>query len=53
MRSRDIDYYTHREEQERARAERSDDSAARRIHLEMAQRYALLLRETAPPQART
>ncbi len=34
------DYYTRRESQERAAAERTDDPIARRVHLELAQGYA-------------
>jgi hypothetical protein len=36
------DYYTRRVEQERAAAERSREPVARRVHLELAERYALL-----------
>lgn len=38
----DVAYYTKREQQERNSAERSGDQGARRIHLEMAKRYATL-----------
>lgn len=48
MRSRDIEYYLRRERQERDNAERSYDTSARRVHLEMAHRYAALVREIAP-----
>jgi hypothetical protein len=41
----DQDYYRRRELQERASAERCDEPGARRIHLELAERYAALLRE--------
>lgn len=39
----DFDYFTRRERQERLRAERSKSMIARRIHLEMAERYAAML----------
>jgi hypothetical protein len=41
----DLEYYRRRERQERENAERSDDSTARRIHLEMANRYSAKLRD--------
>ncbi len=41
----DLEYYRRRERQERENAERSDDSTARRIHLEMANRYSAMLRD--------
>lgn len=44
MNSRDFDYYMHRERQERLRAERAQGMIARRVHLEMAERYAAMLR---------
>lgn len=50
MSVRDLDYFRLREQQERERAERSDDTLARRIHQEMAERYSALLRNPAMPQ---
>ncbi|MCW3847871.1 hypothetical protein OF829_11525 [Sphingomonas sp. LB-2] len=41
----DHDYYRRREQQERETAERCDEPGARRIHLELAERYAALVRE--------
>jgi hypothetical protein len=41
----DMEYYQRRERQERESAERSDDHSARRVHLEMANRYSALLQE--------
>ncbi|MBO9714826.1 hypothetical protein [Sphingomonas sp.] len=41
----DIEYYRRREQQERDSAERTDDHGARRIHLEMAERYSRRLNE--------
>ncbi|WP_200922300.1 hypothetical protein [Sphingomonas sp. Leaf17] len=37
-------YLTRREQQERALAARSDDAMIRRIHLELADRYAAMAR---------
>jgi len=47
----DLEYYRRRERQERERAARADDTTARRVHLEMAERYSAKLREIAilPP----
>ena len=45
MTIRDLEYYRRRERQERENAERSDDCAARRVHLEMADRYSAMLRD--------
>ena len=50
MSARDIEYYMKRERQEREHAERTDDMTARRVHLEMAERYSVLLREIAVVQ---
>lgn len=50
MTSRDADYYARRAQQERESAARTDDSIARRVHQEMAERYAARLSELAPPQ---
>lgn len=47
--SRDIEYYQRRERQEREHAERTDDSIARRVHLEMAERYSSLQNPAAKP----
>lgn len=44
MTNRDYEYYTRREQQERENADRCDDRGARCIHLEMANRYAAMLR---------
>jgi hypothetical protein len=38
----DHEYYVKREREERASADRSEDATARRIHLEMADRYSAL-----------
>jgi hypothetical protein len=40
------DYYLRRERQERDSADRCEEAGARRIHLELADRYAAMLRET-------
>jgi len=45
MTSRDFEYYSLRERQERDSAARSDDMTARRVHLEMADRYSAMLQE--------
>lgn len=45
MSSRDLDYYARRAQQERESAERTNDVIARRVHLEMAERYAARLSE--------
>lgn len=45
MSNHDRDYYTRREQQEREHAERAFDTTARRVHLEMAERYSAKLRE--------
>ena len=50
MTDRDLDYYTRRAQQERDSAARTDDSIARRVHQEMAERYAARLRELVPMQ---
>ena len=47
--SRDIEYYQRRERQEREHAERTDDSIAKRVHLEMAERYSILQNSAANP----
>lgn len=50
--SRDIEYYQRRERQEREHAARTDDTIARRVHLEMAERYSTLqnVGTRLPPQ---
>jgi hypothetical protein len=45
MGNRDLEYYARRERQERENAARADDTTARRIHMEMAERYSAKLRE--------
>lgn len=47
MTSHDLEYYRRREQQERESAQRCDDQGARRIHLEMADRYSAMAREIA------
>jgi hypothetical protein len=42
------DYHMRREAQERAAAQKTGDSAARKLHLELAERYAELTRITLP-----
>lgn len=53
MTSRDYEYYVRRERQERDCAARCDDMTARRVHLEMANRYSAMLQEliAIPPRA--
>ena len=43
MNSHDFDYYTRRERDERLRAERANNQIARRVHAELAERYAMML----------
>jgi hypothetical protein len=45
MNTRDQEYYSRRERQEREHAARSLDVTAKRLHLEMADRYSALLGE--------
>ncbi len=54
MTNRDLEYYRRREVQERSNAEQADDSTARRVHQEMAERYSAKLRDMAQsiPEAR-
>ncbi len=54
MSAHDLDYYRRREQQESESAQRTGDNGARRIHLEMADRYSAMLREipAAPPAQR-
>ena len=49
MGNRDLEYFVRRERQEREHAARADDTTARRVHLEMAERYSAKLREIVPP----
>jgi len=48
MTSFDMEYYRRRERQEREHAARADDTTARRIHLEMANRYSAMIRDISP-----
>jgi hypothetical protein len=54
MHGRDLEYYERRERQEREHAARTDDMIAKRLHLEMADRYSNLLQKPAanPRRAR-
>lgn len=52
MTRHDLDYYRKRERQERECAIRTEDTIARRLHLEMAERYSRLLGDIAPNAAR-
>jgi hypothetical protein len=45
MSNLDREYFARRERQEREHAERADDTIARRVHLEMAERYSAKLRD--------
>jgi hypothetical protein len=45
MTSQDHEYYLRREQQERLNAERCDDHGARLVHLELANRYAAMVRQ--------
>ena len=52
--NRDLEYYQRRERQEREHAARTDDMIAKRVHLEMAERYLNLLMQNPaanPPAA--
>lgn len=53
MTSRDFEYYSRRVRQERESADRCLDQGARYIHLQLAERYAAMLRDMpmAQPQA--
>jgi len=53
MTNRDYEYYARREREERDCAARCDDMTARRVHLEMADRYYAMLQEliAIPPSA--
>lgn len=50
MTDQDMDYYARRAQQERDSAERTEDTIAKRVHREMAERYAARLNEFAPVQ---
>ena len=50
MNSHDHEYYLRREQQERLNAERCDDHGARLVHLELANRYAAMVRQLPPAQ---
>lgn len=52
MSSHDVDYYARRAQQERESAERSEDSIARRVHQEMAERYHARIDEIATIETR-
>jgi len=43
LNDRDREYYQRRERQEREYAARTGDVTARRVHVEMAERYSMLL----------
>lgn len=43
MNTQDTVYFSRRERQERETAARTDDASARRLHLEMANRYHAIL----------
>ncbi len=45
MTAKDMEYFRRREREEREHAERADDTTARRVHLEMADRYSARLRD--------
>lgn len=47
MTHKDIDYYQRRAEQERDSAARTEDTIARRVHQEMAERYSARVSEMA------
>ncbi len=51
MSNHDLEYYRRREQQERESAERTEDNGARRIHLEMADRYSAMLRDVPAAQS--
>lgn len=52
MTNHDLEYYRRREQQERESAERCEDHSARRIHLDMAERYSSMLRQIMVEQIR-
>ncbi|MDV3458632.1 hypothetical protein RZN05_16660 [Sphingomonas sp. HF-S4] len=43
--SDNLDYYRMRERQERERAERAEDTTAKCVHLELAERYSALVQD--------
>ncbi|MCU6453595.1 hypothetical protein LPN01_05860 [Sphingomonas sp. A2-49] len=45
----DMEYYARRERQEMALADRAGNAEGRRVHLEMARRYASLIAEHPAP----
>ncbi len=45
MTHHDFDYYSKRAQQEREHAERCLDHSARHVHLELAERYAAMVRD--------
>lgn len=47
MSRNDLEYYQRRERQERDLADRASDSAARRVHLTMAEHFETLMRSAA------
>lgn len=49
--NRDLEYYERRERQEREHAARTDDMIAKRVHLEMAERYSNLLQNPSAARA--
>ena len=52
MQHHDHEYYSKRAREERDRADRAPESTARRIHQEMAERYASMIGETIEAQPR-
>ncbi|MES2987826.1 MAG: hypothetical protein V4808_07960 [Pseudomonadota bacterium] len=50
MIDQDQEYYARRAQQERESAERTEDSIAKRVHRELAERYAARLNAIAPVQ---
>lgn len=46
--SADLEFYSHRERQERSLAARAPNAEGRRIHLELANRYARMIEEGQP-----
>jgi hypothetical protein len=53
MTNTDFNYFRMREQQERESAERTDDSIAKRVHLDMAERYSKMAQAMpiVPPAA--
>ena len=50
MTTRDVEYFARRAQQERESAERAKDMIARRVHRELADRYAARIGDPAPQQ---